>query len=194
MWDKMQTKGILTIAGLVMLPIFFLLLSSQLTLLFYPLTPTQEEVFRFLAEGGGLNLNYTAAEISHLQDVATVMGGVNVFFYASGVALLFILLYFWKDKSRLHKLLRYGGIASMAMIGILFLGILLAFNSSFTLFHQLFFPQGNWQFAADSLLIQTFPMEFFVRISGVLFGGALILGIGLFLLSVLLEKNINSTT
>lgn len=175
----------------VFLPLFLLLLFYQLTVAFYPLTEAQEDVFQFLAGKGELNQDYTAAEISHLQDVAGVMNGVNIFGYVIGtiivLSLICFLIYFRKDKTLLSKLLRYGGMATLATIGIILLSILFAFNSSFTAFHQLFFPQGNWQFAADSLLILTFPLEFFIKISFLIFGIAFISGSLFILLSVYIK-------
>lgn len=177
--------------GAVILPLFFLLISYQLTLNFSPLTPAQENVFQFLAEKGELNQDYTAAEISHLQDVAKVIKSVDIFGYVMGtiivLSLICFLVYFRKDKTLLLKLLRYGGIATMIIIGIILLGILFAFNSSFTAFHQLFFPQGNWQFAADSLLIQTFPLEFFNNVSIIVFVETFIFGSLFILLSIYLK-------
>ena len=38
--------------------------------------------------------------------------------------------------------------------------ILFAWNEIFTIFHQIFFPNGNWSFPADSLIIQLFPDQF----------------------------------
>ncbi|OGS93272.1 MAG: hypothetical protein A2061_00695 [Gallionellales bacterium GWA2_59_43] len=37
----------------------------------------------------------------------------------------------------------------------------LNFSASFVQFHTLFFQQGTWQFSEDSLLIRTFPEQFF---------------------------------
>jgi len=80
------------------------------------------------------------------------------------------------------KSLNYGGKVTVAVM--LFLGVLslLFFDFIFAIFHKIFFPQGNWLFAADSLIIQTFPLEFLVSISRNIFILTLFLGI-LFILS-----------
>lgn len=180
----MQTKKILTIAGIAVLPLFLLLLSYQLTLAFSSLTPAQEEIFQFLDGKGELNQDYTAAEVSHLEDVAKVMKGAPFFLYASEIIIFMVLLYLRKDKEQLQKVLRYGGVATVAFIAVILLAIFIGFEGVFTLFHLIFFPQGNWQFAADSLLIRTFPPEFFVGISIFILGLAILSGLAVFLLSV----------
>ena len=175
----------LTLCG-IFLPLFLLLFSYQLTLALYPLTPAQENTLQFL-QGGTVTLNYIVAEISHLEDVAEVMKGVHFLSYASGIIILFLVLHSWKDKIQLQKLIRYGGMATIIVIALILLLILFNFHSFFTIFHQIFFPQGNWQFAADSLLIQTFPIEFFVKISIAIFALTLLLGSLFILLSVYLK-------
>ncbi|MBU4482238.1 DUF1461 domain-containing protein [Patescibacteria group bacterium] len=59
------------------------------------------------------------------------------------------------------------GIAVISLISLLF------FDRFFELFHLILFPQGNWQFNASSLMIQTYQQsffqEFFVRVIVVAF-------------------------
>lgn len=160
----------------VVLPIFLLLLSYQATLLFYPLTPAQENIFQFLNGKEELSLDYATAEISHLKDVAKVMDGASISLYLSGIIILVILLYYKENKIKLQKIVRYGGIATIIFIALILMAILIGFETVFTVFHHLFFPQGNWQFAADSLLIQTFPIEFFITVSIMIFSLTFILG------------------
>jgi len=66
----------------------------------------------------------------------------------------------------------------------------LFFDQAFILFHLLLFPQGNWTFAADSLLIETFPLEFFMRMSLLIFLQTLVLGAILRIGAYFLEKRI----
>ncbi|HYD02673.1 MAG TPA: DUF1461 domain-containing protein, partial [Alphaproteobacteria bacterium] len=47
----------------------------------------------------------------------------------------------------------------------IFLISIFAFDSVFYTFHQIFFPQGNWMFDSNTLLITLFPKVFFVDIS-----------------------------
>jgi integral membrane protein (TIGR01906 family) len=168
---------------LLPLSLFLLLLSYQLTLVFYPFTPAQQQTVNFLQGKEELKANYTAAEISHLQDVQKVMGWVEVIFitlFLAVVVLIFNSLTFnprtINSKTNWKNLVRWGGLVTVALVVLILLSLLLSFNTTFTLFHRLFFPQGNWLFPAESLLIQTFPLGFFVKITTIIFLLALALG------------------
>ncbi len=110
-------------------------------------------------------MNYTSLEMSHLDDVKKVMDTINFLLYGLLIIVLIIITSQWKKKKFLVKLCQDGGFSTIGAVILLSLAIILSFNITFTLFHLLFFSQGNWQFPADSLLIQTFPIEFFVRMS-----------------------------
>jgi len=91
-------------------------------------------------------------ERAHMTDVAwLVRTGLLV------LALASLLLLALKPDART---IYYG---TGILIGFLAILALLPFDSIFTRFHQIFFPQGNWQFAADSTIIQFYPFEFFFK-------------------------------
>ena len=155
------------------------------------LTPVQENVFHFLAGKAELSSQFTAAETSHLEDVKVVMNYATDVFYALLLGVTIIITYSRKDKKILSQLFEYGGkvtILSMLIIGGL---SALFFEKVFTLFHALFFPQGNWLFAANSIIIQTFPQDFFISISRNTFLLSLVLGI-VFILLGHYFKNVHS--
>ncbi|MEK6950879.1 MAG: DUF1461 domain-containing protein [Nanoarchaeota archaeon] len=177
----------------LLFPFFLLLLSYQLTLIFYPLTPAQEQTINFLQGKEELKANYTAAELSHLQDVQQIMKWVDVAFTALFLMVIFLAVMVLATNSKTvrsktinskeissqaewKKLVRWGGLVTVALVLVILLFLLLSFNTTFTLFHRLFFPQGNWLFPVESLLIQTFPLEFFVKIATMIFLLALALG------------------
>lgn len=69
---------------------------------------------------------------------------------------------------------RYAG--SMLRIAPVALGIFMVccgiwaaidFNGLFSVFHGILFPQGNWEFSADSLLICMLPLEFWVSMGAI---------------------------
>lgn len=94
----------------------------------------------------------TPAEKSHMDDVAAlVRGGVQLLF----AALLFVLLY--AQRQPLTKRTAH----TSSGLGVLLLLLLIPFNSTFTWLHTILFPQGNWQFPADSWLIMHFPLQAF---------------------------------
>ncbi|MBI2112781.1 DUF1461 domain-containing protein [Candidatus Woesearchaeota archaeon] len=153
--------------------IFLLLLSYHLSVYLIPLNSNQQQTIDFVssisADLNELNFNYTSAELSHLNDVKKVMRMVDFFFYFSLIVIILMLTYYRKEKEELVTLLYYGGITTLVTLGSIFILSLLFFNQLFTLFHLLFFPQGNWIFPVDSLLIQTFPLDFFIGISKMIF-------------------------
>lgn len=166
---------------------FLLLLSYKAVLLFTNTTPAQENVFDFLDGKGGLQAGFTEAEASHLQDVKQVMDYAEYFLYALLFVMIITVIHYRKDKKFLNQLFDYGGkivVAAMLVIGIT---SFFFFDFVFTVFHKLFFPQGNWIFAADSLLIQTFPLDFFVSISRNILVLTLFLGILFILLGYYLN-------
>lgn len=190
--QKYFQKGLL-ILFCILLPLFILLLSYKIALYFAELTPNQENTFNFLLDKEqqsieSKELQYTEQEIAHLVDVKRLMETMNYIFYSLLLVLTLILTYCRKNKEQLIKLLKYGGITVIAVELMLFLLVLISFNSSFAAFHYLFFPQGNWIFSADSLLIQTFPLQFFVKISQTILFQAFLGGIIFILISLYLKN------
>jgi integral membrane protein (TIGR01906 family) len=113
--------------------------------------PTKQLVkhFFFLAPMPSV---FNEQESAHMTDVAwLVRVGLFVLILTS------ILLLALKPNART---IYYG---TGILIGFLAILMLLPFDSIFTQFHQIFFPQGNWQFAADSTIIQFYPFEFFFK-------------------------------
>ncbi len=185
----------LMVAFCLLLTIFLLLLSYKLTLLFVGLTPDQQNTLDFLKEKSKLPLNlslgYTPDELSHLQDVQKLMKGADILFYILLLVLTLIITVFRKERKLLKELFRKGGITTLIALLVIFGFTLLSFDQSFVIFHNLFFPQGNWLFPEDSLLIQTFPLYFFTRISTLIFIGALVGGI-IFILVSFNTKELNT--
>ncbi len=174
-----------------------LLVSYKIALHFAELTPHQEIMLDFLLnkeqtqeqQSTEFNqLQYTEPERAHLIDVKQVMEVMNHVFYSLLLVLTLIITYCRKDKEQLIKLSKYGGISVITVELILFLLVLISFKSSFTAFHYLFFPQGNWMFPVDSLLIQTFPVQFFVKISQTILFQAFLGGIIFILISLYLKN------
>ena len=180
----MDKKKIVLIIFYILLPLFLVFFSYTVTLSFITLTPAQQSTIRFLQGKEELKLNYTTLELSHLRDVQQVMKYTNYVFYALLLFSTWIIIYYKKDKEQLQKMFKYGGITTVASISIILIVLVLRFNTLFVMFHQIFFPQGNWIFPPDSLLIQTFPSEFFVRVSVWIFGLSLFFGILFILLAL----------
>ncbi|MEK6939643.1 MAG: DUF1461 domain-containing protein [Nanoarchaeota archaeon] len=178
----MNEKNVIIVLFCIIFPLFLLLLSYKTVLFLTPLASGQQNVFQFLEGKSDLQSGFTELEVSHLEDVKKVMKYADYVFYILLLIVTTIITYYRKEKDFVLELLNYGGKVTGAVI--IFVGVfaLLFFDALFTLFHKIFFPQGNWIFAADSLLIHTFPLEFFVSISRNIFLVTLFLGI-VFILS-----------
>lgn len=101
-----------------------------------------------------------AAAQRHMQDVSRLVRIVVLFelvalaFAAWGGRLL------RTDPARLGRMLIIG--SGGVGVAVLAIGIFaaVAWDSAFTLFHELLFPPGTWMFPADSNLISLYPPDF----------------------------------
>ena len=161
----MKKDKIILILFCIFLPILLVLFSYKMVLLFSTLTENQLETMNYFNGKKPLELDYTDLEKSHLEDVKQVMKRLDYVFYLSLLICTLIFTYHKRDKIKIKKLFYYGGVTILVSLGILLLLLIINFNYVFTSFHEIFFPQGNWIFSASSLIIQTFPLDFFINIS-----------------------------
>ncbi len=179
---NIKNRKFISVLFCTLLLILLLLLSYKMVLFFTDATPAQKQVFSFLDGKGELATEFTELEISHLQDVKKVMKYADYLFYLMLSVVTAMITIYRKDKVFLLHLLNYGGKVTIAAVLLVGVSALLSFDQVFAAFHKIFFPQGNWTFAADSMLIQTFPLDFFVGISWNVFLLTFFLGI-LFIVS-----------
>ncbi|MBI4151712.1 DUF1461 domain-containing protein [Candidatus Woesearchaeota archaeon] len=188
--DRQRIATITLTVSLTLLLAFFLVLASvKATIFFSSYLPEQQEVVDYLLQKGELSGAYTDAERAHLDDVQKLFQKGNaLFLMILGIGLIFISLNHarFRESTLFWTVVLSNGIA-IVLLSLFALGaVRFFFTEAFTQFHEFFFPQGNWQFPADSLLIQTFPLEFFLRMSikiglGILAGGILFILIPLYL-------------
>lgn len=133
---------------------------------------------------GENNLDFLPeAERSHMTDVKRVFNIVFILAMISLGILVGMAIVFWKyDMKHQREELLGRGLATTGwiLLGICFLfGIsaLLSFDKFWVLFHVFLFPQGNWLFGADSILIQLYPGEFFQSFTLKFFMRVLVVGI-----------------
>ena len=172
---------------IILLPLFILFLSFKTTIFFTDYSTHQQNAVDYLQDKTELEGNYTAAERFHMEDVQKVFNKGNTIFWLLGLSVIVTLYFIKKEKGLIKELLLKSGLLTISIIILILLAIFLNFNTIFTLFHTIFFPQGNWQFPFDSFLIQTFPLEFFTKMSILIFSQALSWGILFILLSLLLK-------
>jgi len=183
----MDKKKVFLVVFCVCLPLFLILFSYKVNLFFTELNSEQQNVVNFLKYDEELRLNFTLDEVSHLEDVKLLMKYLDYLFYALLLGLTLIITNFKRNTEYIRKLFLYGGISSVGGLLIVLLFVLFLWNQTFTYFHMIFFPQGNWQFAFDSVLIKTFPIDFFFTISRNMFITAGFLGSIFILLSLLFK-------
>ena len=150
--------------GIIIFPIFCLLFSLLILrtdpnftflLLKNPdaLQPTKQ-LLSYFDNNAEMPSIFTMQEKAHLIDVGKLL---NSAYYVLGV-LAAILIYCagnnWKP------IIQKGTILLMILLAVMFF---VQFDTFFTQFHQIFFPQGNWQFPPDSTLIQFYPASFFMN-------------------------------
>ncbi|MBU4242275.1 MAG: DUF1461 domain-containing protein [Nanoarchaeota archaeon] len=114
---------------------------------------------------GNENLNpdmFSEREITHMEDVKFLCNLVKILFYISlffSIGLLVILIKI-KDYSLISKIFLYSSLISLGLLILLYL-LSLNFNSFFTNFHYLLFTNDLWLLPENSMLIKSFPKEFF---------------------------------
>ena len=99
---------------------------------------------------------FSQDEYAHMADVRAVFRGAE---YAAALA-LFILI-FRVERARRRgealRLVRAGSLIAAGIAGAIGVAAAVAFDPLFLLFHEVFFPQGNFLFAPDSNLIRLYP-------------------------------------
>lgn len=118
----------------------------------------------------------TIEEISHLEDVKILIQKAKTVYFST-FSLFFLLIFgfgsslFMKYKGKailkekftlfFVKLQVYILLLTTAVLALFGIISAFLFDKFFILFHNVLFPQGNWTFPADSLLISLYPKMFF---------------------------------
>ena len=125
---------------------------------------------------------FDAAAISHLEDVRDVM--VPARSLALGLAALAIVWVVLRSRTRAGRITAAFGVFAAGVLllsgsAVLLLSGIVNFNGLFAWFHSLFFAAGTWTFPADALMIQVFPLPFWI-VAGACWGALIIAaGVGL---------------
>lgn len=114
---------------------------------------------------------YREDEISHMTDVRNLfIGAIHLRRWAIAFCIAAVAWIIRKDRSRAPGILGRGYLRTCLLIlgAAAVVGILAAtdFTKYFTIFHQIFFSQGNWEFDPRvSRMICIMPEEFFADIA-----------------------------
>lgn len=116
--------------------------------------------------GQGDRLDFlTADERAHLRDVKRLFDvSIVVAFVAVAVLVWWLLTLRRRDApvgERVGRVLLCAGVGTVVVMVVVGIGALLDFDRFWDSFHEILFPQGNWQFAFDSMLIRTYPPSYF---------------------------------
>lgn len=116
-----------------------------------------------------------AAERSHMSDVARLvrlLAGITV-----AALVLTVVTGVWLRRTPHTQgrimMIAAGWVGAVAVGLALFFAV--AFDAAFTLFHELLFPPGTWQFAPGSNLITLFPEPFWFD-AALVAGASIVLG------------------
>ncbi|HEY8168225.1 MAG: DUF1461 domain-containing protein [Candidatus Limnocylindrales bacterium] len=126
---------------------------------------------------------YDAAEASHLRDARTVLGGLLV---VAGGSLIVLAVALARSRrtARTWRAMAAGAGTLVVAFVVIGLAFALAFDAAFTLFHEIFFPAGNWAFdPATQRLVQLYPIPFWQEVTLVLGAVILIAGTSLWWLA-----------
>lgn len=106
---------------------------------------------------------YEPHEISHMEDCQKLfVGGRNIAWTCFAITVLgigFLIINRKNFNSKMIKYFFFGFAGIIALIGFVGIAVLIDFDAAFTKFHEIFFPQGNWQFSYRSYMIQMLPSD-----------------------------------
>jgi integral membrane protein (TIGR01906 family) len=102
-------------------------------------------------------------ERSHLADVRAVFQATKLAFVAGVLIVVGTLR--WTGRPRRPSLVRNAAIAAGVGVAALAVAAALAFEAVFQLFHEVFFPQGNFLFPPNSNLLILYPEPYWYGVT-----------------------------
>lgn len=123
---------------------------------------------------------FTASELSHMVDVKRLTDALWRVHVATGilvVAGLGILLARPATRRAGYAAATVGGILTALFLLFIAFFVVTGFDTFFVIFHEIFFPQGNWTFNYSDSLIRLFPEKFWYDAGFLIAGGTLGAGV-----------------
>jgi hypothetical protein len=109
---------------------------------------------------------FTPSEYAHMADVRGVFVASRIAAGAAGILGLGLVLGVARRGRRAAVvLIRDGALAAAVGVAVIAVAAVVAFDPLFLLFHEVFFPQGNFLFAADSNLLAVYPDEYWYGVT-----------------------------
>lgn len=106
---------------------------------------------------------YNQNELRHMLDVQVVTRYAFAMGLILGISALgsaSILMRSKRGQMQLRKGLASGALATLSIIAAIVIAAVVAWDSFFTAFHEMFFESGTWRFAYSDTLIRLFPEQF----------------------------------
>jgi integral membrane protein (TIGR01906 family) len=135
---------------------------------------------------------YNTSEIGHMIDVKVVADAFKPALWISAIIFIGGFLYLMvREPTRYFgaKTMEYGGLLTVSLVLFVMAFMFLAWNLAFTVFHNIFFDPGTWQFLYTDSLIRLFPEQFWFDFGtiwtvSILAGGGLLAIVGYILSKV----------
>jgi integral membrane protein (TIGR01906 family) len=106
---------------------------------------------------------YTASEVSHLVDLKNLIDLFRTAFWALTALIVggtAVLVARRETRYEGYRALAHGGTFTAAIVLLVIVLILVAWNLVFVTFHEVLFPSGTWTFFTTDSLIRLFPEQF----------------------------------
>lgn len=122
--------------------------------------------------------HFTGGERAHMADVRNVFIPAQAAAAVAALAALLLAVRAWQ-RGTLARLVRAGALTALVLVAAVAAIAAASFEAAFLLFHQIFFPQGNFLFEPGSNLLALYPQDYFygvtLRIGAAFVAGALVL-------------------
>jgi integral membrane protein (TIGR01906 family) len=144
--------------------------------------------FTFAVTPGGPAF-YGPAEAGHMQNVRVVVYGFFGLVVAAAIAVALSV----RRMSRPEALraVRRGAVGLVVVFAALAIGLIVAFDALFTLFHRIVFPGGGWQFdATTQRIVQLYPTAFWEFAAGALAVFSIVIGLMIIVVTTLRLRRI----
>jgi integral membrane protein (TIGR01906 family) len=120
-----------------------------------------ENITAYLKGEDKVLADLTEDEKRHMKDVRQLFNKFLLSYYILVILdIILIILLLYSDKKQFKHLLLA---TSLVVFGLAIASLIIgaSFETFFTKFHLAFFPQGNYVFPANSVLVTLFPEKFF---------------------------------
>ena len=107
---------------------------------------------------------FTRRERAHMADVRNVFIAAQLAAVLVAVAALWLAARGWR-RGALARLIRAGAVSALVAVAVVAVLAAVAFDAAFLLFHQVFFPQGNFLFEPGSNLLALYPESYFYGVT-----------------------------